>query len=128
MASQVAGYPLSNSTPLTLSVAEATARAEQSSAFLNELLYMAEPQQLKSNEIAKDTYGECIQLRDYISEKLWSVSEDESVNALQKSLDTLGRVCAQYELVNTTNYSNKKREEEDWEFVEVDVAQAVPSC
>ncbi|KAI7855748.1 hypothetical protein BDC45DRAFT_534092 [Circinella umbellata] len=99
MATQVAGYTVLQTTNLNFSVDEAITQATHSATFLSEMLQMLEPNQANSNETAHDTYNECIKLKDFISEKLWAVSDNERITLMQGAVDSLQHVCNQYELL-----------------------------
>ena len=47
----------------------------------------------------QDAYNECVKLKEYLSEKLWTVSDNEGVTSLQASVESLQSVCNQYELI-----------------------------
>ncbi|KAI9488075.1 hypothetical protein BDB00DRAFT_850222 [Zychaea mexicana] len=110
MASQVAGYTVLQSTNLNFSVDEAIVQANRSGTFLAEMLRMLEPQQVKSNETVKDTYNECLKLREFMSEKLWAVSDNERITSMQASVESLQTVCTQYEALKKC----ADDEEGDW--------------
>ncbi|CDS05738.1 hypothetical protein LRAMOSA08266 [Lichtheimia ramosa] len=115
---QVAGFALPES-PLisTLGVDELVNRATQKGSFLAELLKMLDPQNVATNETAKDAYEECVKLRSHISEQLWVVCENENVASLETTMESLARVCARYELL-------KDVAEGDWEIID----HRVPIC
>ncbi|KAG1045936.1 hypothetical protein G6F46_010905 [Rhizopus delemar] len=98
----VAGFTVSKTTPLEISVEEAINESKRSSSFLVHMLGMIEPSQIKSNEIAKDSYEECLQLREYLSEQLWSVTDHEGISSVQSALDDLSYGLSKYESINDT--------------------------
>ncbi|KAI9245687.1 hypothetical protein BDA99DRAFT_527860 [Phascolomyces articulosus] len=115
MATQVAGYTVLQTTNLNFSVDEAIIQAKQSTTFLSEMLQMLEPHQVKSNETAHDAYNECTKLRDFISEKLWAVSDNERITMMQNAVDSLQHVCNRYEAL----LKNTDQEAGDWEIVDI---------
>ncbi|KAI8647215.1 hypothetical protein BD408DRAFT_335149 [Parasitella parasitica] len=100
MSCQVAGYTVSKSTPLNLSVDEAIVNSRKSSSFLAHMLVMIDPQQVKTNETAKDAYEECLQLKEYLSEQLWSEVETDGISKVQAALDELSQALMKYEMTN----------------------------
>ncbi|KAK4520036.1 Mitochondrial inner membrane protease atp23 [Mucor velutinosus] len=111
MSAQVAGYTVSKTTPLNLSVDEAIINSKKSSSFLTHMIVMMDPQQIKANEIAKDAYEECLQLKEYLSEQLWSEVETDGISKVQAALDELTQALSKYEMTNDMI-------EGEWEFVE----------
>ncbi|CAO3692410.1 unnamed protein product [Rhizopus stolonifer] len=93
----VAGFTVSKTTPLDLSVEQMIRESKKSSSFLVHMLGMMEPQQIKSNETVKDTYEECLQLKEYLSEQLWAVHDQENISSVQAALDDLTHVLSEYE-------------------------------
>ncbi|KAG2209715.1 uncharacterized protein EV154DRAFT_522570 [Mucor mucedo] len=117
--SQVAGYSVSKTTPLNISVEEAVINSKRSSSFLLHMMVMMDPQQIKSNETAKDAYKECLELKDYLSEQLWSEFDTDGISAVQTALEDLSQVLSKYEMT-------KEMIENEWEFV--DSSCCVPTC
>ncbi|CEG78817.1 hypothetical protein RMATCC62417_13363 [Rhizopus microsporus] len=115
----IAGYTITKTAPLNLSVEEAISDSKKVSSFLLQTLTMMEPHQIKANEIAKDAYEECLQLRDYLSEQLWSVFDDEGISSVQAALDDLSQALSKYEMMYETI-------EGEWEFV--DASCYVSAC
>ncbi|KAG1136495.1 hypothetical protein G6F37_012134 [Rhizopus arrhizus] len=107
----VAGYTVSNITPLNLTIEEAIEKSKRTTSFLTHMLGMMEPQQIKSNETAKDAYEECRQLKEYLSEQLWSVIDHEGVSSIQSALDDLMKAIVKYEMINDIV-------EGEWEFID----------
>ncbi|KAI9254858.1 hypothetical protein BY458DRAFT_520530 [Sporodiniella umbellata] len=93
----VAGYTVHKTTPLDLSMEQIVSESKKSSSFLVHMLRMMESQHIKSNETARDTYRECLQLKEYLSEQLWSVTDQESISAIQDAMDELTHVLLEYE-------------------------------
>ncbi|KAI8379244.1 uncharacterized protein BYT42DRAFT_568181 [Radiomyces spectabilis] len=114
MATQVAGYTVINPTELNITFEEAMTHAQRTGAFLQEMLRMLEPPQVKSNEIAKDAYNECLQLKDYLADQLWCVTDADKIAELTDALETLSRACSNYDMM-------KDVAEGDWELVDVRV-------
>ncbi|KAI8080758.1 uncharacterized protein B0P05DRAFT_539517 [Gilbertella persicaria] len=108
---QVAGYTVSKTTPLTITVDEAISSSRKSSSFLLHMLVMIEPHQIKTNEIAKDAYNECMQLKEYLSEQLWSEVDNDGISSVQAALDDLNQALNKYEMTNDMI-------DGEWEFVE----------
>ncbi|EIE89283.1 hypothetical protein RO3G_13994 [Rhizopus delemar RA 99-880] len=79
----VAGFTVSKTTPLEISVEEAINESKRSSSFL-------------------DSYEECLQLREYLSEQLWSVTDHEGISSVQSALDDLSYGLSKYESINDT--------------------------
>ncbi|KAI8885740.1 hypothetical protein K501DRAFT_270504 [Backusella circina FSU 941] len=100
---QVAGFTVSKSTSLNISLDEAIIHSQRTSSFLEHMLGMIEPQQVKSNEIAKDAYDECVQLRDYLSEQLWSEFDTEGISSVQGALDDVTQVLSKYEMTSESS-------------------------
>ncbi|KAI8146784.1 hypothetical protein BJV82DRAFT_509457, partial [Fennellomyces sp. T-0311] len=84
---------------LNFSIEEAVDKASQSGSFLAEMLQMLEPKQVKMNETIRDAYNECVKLKEYMSEKLWAVSDNDGIASLQASVESLQSVCQQYEQI-----------------------------
>ncbi|KAI9343707.1 hypothetical protein BD770DRAFT_398125 [Pilaira anomala] len=116
---QVAGYSVSQTTPLNISVEEAVVNSKRSSSFLLHMMVMMDPQQIKSNEIAKDAYQECLQLKEYLSEQLWSEFDTEGISSVQLALEDLSLALNKYEMTS-------EMIEGEWEFV--DSSCCVPTC
>ena len=83
------------------------------------MLVMIEPSQIKTNEIAKvkrdaitqsnglpltlclqDAYNECVQLKEFLSEQLWSEVDDDGISSVQSALDDLNQALGKYEMTN----------------------------
>ncbi|KAI9471881.1 MAG: hypothetical protein EXX96DRAFT_582085 [Benjaminiella poitrasii] len=111
VSTQVAGFTVLKNTPLNIDLEEAVMNAKKSSSFLLHLLIMMDPEQIKANEIAKDAYNECVQLKEYLSEQLWAVVETEGIASVQFALDELTQALNKYEMTNDMI-------EGEWEFVE----------
>ncbi|CEG78816.1 hypothetical protein RMATCC62417_13363 [Rhizopus microsporus] len=109
----IAGYTITKTAPLNLSVEEAISDSKKVSSFLLQTLTMMEPHQIK------DAYEECLQLRDYLSEQLWSVFDDEGISSVQAALDDLSQALSKYEMMYETI-------EGEWEFV--DASCYVSAC
>ncbi|KAI8084724.1 uncharacterized protein BX664DRAFT_337626 [Halteromyces radiatus] len=109
---QVAGYNLNKTTSLTLSVQDAITHATNSGTALENMLELLEPKQIVNNEIVNDSYQECLQLKDYLSEQLWSDTEADGVVEVQNALDIVTRAIVSYEMM-------KDAAEGDWELVDV---------
>lgn len=43
-----------------------------------------------------------MQLRDYLSEQLWSVFDDEGISSVQAALDDLSQALSKYEMMYET--------------------------
>lgn len=43
-----------------------------------------------------------MQLRDYLSEQLWSVFDDEGISSVQAALDDLSQALSKYEMIYET--------------------------
>ncbi|KAI8372082.1 hypothetical protein EDC96DRAFT_501556 [Choanephora cucurbitarum] len=108
---QVAGYTVSKTTSLNITLEEAISSSKKSSSFLLHMLVMIEPSQVKTNEIAKDAYNECVQLKEFLSEQLWSEVDDDGISSVQSALDDLNQALGKYEMTNDMI-------EGEWEFVE----------
>ncbi|CAO3703656.1 unnamed protein product [Rhizopus stolonifer] len=87
------------------------------------MLGMMEPQQINTNETAKDVYKECLELKDFLSENLWLVNEDEFVACVQTALDDLMHALSKYDKMN--DMMNDMIEGE-WEFV--DASAYISAC
>jgi hypothetical protein len=46
----------------------------------------------------KDAYQECILLKEYLSEQLWSVVEDEGIHSVQATMDEINQALSKYEM------------------------------
>lgn len=101
---------------------EAISQANRSSSFLLHMMVMVDPQQLKSNEIVKvsivvydvsrvshrlrehyiiqDAYEECLQLKEYLSEQLWSEFDNDGISSVQSALEELTQALNKYEMTN----------------------------
>jgi hypothetical protein len=75
-------------------------KSQRSSSFLLHMLVMIDPQQIKSNEIAKDAYEECLQLKDYLSEQLWSEFDNDGISSVQLALEEIQQALNKYEMTN----------------------------
>ncbi|KAI8979818.1 hypothetical protein BDF20DRAFT_819705 [Mycotypha africana] len=91
---------MKKTTPANLSVDDAIYNSTKASSFLLHMLVMTEPHQIKANEIVKDAYEECLQLKEYLSEYLWTESDSEGINTIQASLDELNKALDKYEMTN----------------------------
>jgi hypothetical protein len=74
--------------------------SKRSSSFLLHMLVMMDPSQIKTNEIAKDAYEECLQLKEYLSEQLWSEFDTHSISTVQNALDELVQAINKYEITS----------------------------
>ncbi|CAO3584417.1 unnamed protein product [Absidia cylindrospora] len=109
---QVAGFKLKESTSLSLSVDDAVSHAKTAGTLLENMLSLLEPNQVSENEMIKDAYKECLLLKEYLSEQLWSVTDTEGVNNVQNALDILTRAIVSYEMM-------KDALDGDWELVDM---------
>lgn len=48
----------------------------------------------------KDAYEECLQLKEYLSEQLWSEVETDGISKVQAALDELTHALSKYEMTN----------------------------
>ncbi|KAI9306953.1 hypothetical protein BJ944DRAFT_262706 [Cunninghamella echinulata] len=111
---QVAGFKFEKTTSLNISITDAISKANTSSSLLENVLEMQDPKQIATNEIAKDSYKECLQLKEYLGEHLWSVSDTDGIADIQNAIDILTRATVSYEMM-------KDAAEGDWELVDVDI-------
>ncbi|KAI7907055.1 uncharacterized protein BX663DRAFT_494667 [Cokeromyces recurvatus] len=111
VSTQVAGFTVLKDTPLNLNLEEAIMNSKKSGSFLLHMLIMIDPEQIKTNEIAKDAYEECLQLKEYLSEQLWSVVDTECIASVQSALDELTLALNKYEMINDMI-------DGEWEFIE----------
>ncbi|KAI9025362.1 hypothetical protein CLU79DRAFT_886352 [Phycomyces nitens] len=97
MASQVAGYHIHTTALLDLSVEEAVANAIHAGSLLSAILPTLDVKEFETNESAKDAYGECLKLKEYLAEQLWTVSDADGVASIQTALDILTQTVNDYE-------------------------------
>lgn len=64
------------------------------------MLAIMDPKQIKSNEIAKDAYEECLQLKEYLSEQLWSEFDNDGISSVQSALEELQQALNKYEMTS----------------------------
>ncbi|KAI8989269.1 hypothetical protein BDB01DRAFT_718536 [Pilobolus umbonatus] len=100
MNSQIAGYTVSNTASSNVDINEAINDSKRVSSFLLHMLYMIEPQQIKSNEIVKDAYEECMKLKECLSDHLWSQVDNDTINSIQSSIDDLTQALSKYEMTS----------------------------
>lgn len=74
--------------------------SKRSSSFLLHMLAIMDPKQIKSNEIAKDAYEECLQLKEYLSEQLWSEFDNDGISSVQSALEELQQALNKYEMTS----------------------------
>lgn len=74
--------------------------SKRSSSFLLHMLVIMDPKQIKSNEIAKDAYEECLQLKEYLSEQLWSEFDNDGISSVQSALEELQQALNKYEMTS----------------------------
>ncbi|SAM04248.1 hypothetical protein [Absidia glauca] len=91
---------------------DAVSQARNAGGLLEDMLILIEPTKLDENEI--DTYQECLQLKEHLSDQLWSVTESKGVMDVQNALDGLTRAITGYEMM-------KDAAEGDWELVDVSI-------
>lgn len=48
----------------------------------------------------QDAYEECLQLKEYLSEQLWSEFENDGISSLQSALEDLTQALSKYEMTN----------------------------
>ncbi|ORX50491.1 hypothetical protein DM01DRAFT_1337670 [Hesseltinella vesiculosa] len=111
---QVAGFQLDKTTDLSLSVEDAVAQGTDTANQLENLLELLVPKDVCSNEVAKEAYLECLKLKEYLNEQLWSVADNEAVKNIQTALDLTTRATLNYEMmIDAANG--------DWELVDVTI-------
>ncbi|KAI8344507.1 hypothetical protein BC941DRAFT_447453 [Chlamydoabsidia padenii] len=108
---QIAGFNL-NEVTLSYSLEDAVTRARKAGALLEDMMVLLEPKKLAENEMIKDSYQECQQLKEHLSDQLWSVIETDGVMDIQNALDILNHAILEYEMM-------KDAAEGDWELVEI---------
>ncbi|CAO3641135.1 unnamed protein product [Cunninghamella blakesleeana] len=99
---QVAGFKFEKTSNLNLTISEAISSAKATSVLLENTLELQDPKQLTTNETAKDAYNECLQLKEYLNEHLWSVTDNEGIADIQNAIDILTRATVSYEMMKDT--------------------------
>ncbi|KAI8065764.1 hypothetical protein BC940DRAFT_303541 [Gongronella butleri] len=111
---QVAGFQLDKTTDLSLSVEDAVTQGTHTANLLENMLEMLAPQDVATNEVAKDAYMACLKLREYLNEQLWAVTDKEGIDNVQQTLDLIARATVSYEMMNDAAQG-------DWELVDVNI-------
>lgn len=50
--------------------------------------------------ITQDAYEECLQLKEYLSEQLWSEFDNDGISSVQSALEELTQALNKYEMTN----------------------------
>ncbi|ORZ17307.1 hypothetical protein BCR42DRAFT_414366 [Absidia repens] len=109
---QLSGLKFTKSSPLAPE--DAAAHARNVSTSLENMLEHLEPKQSSDNEKAKDAYEECLQLQEYLSSQLQTLTGSNCADDIQGSLDILTRAIVSYEMVHAAA-------EGDWEAIDMSI-------